>query len=199
MGTRDPRIDAYITKAPEFARPILSHVRQLVHSACPDVEETIKWGHPAFEYHGMLGGMAAFKQHCTFGFWKHDLIVGKNGAAATAMGSFGRLTKLSDLPGNPVLKKYIKEGARLNKEGVSKPKPKAKPKAGLAVPADLAAALKKSKKALATFDAMPPSHRREYIEWITEAKREETRTKRLATTIEWLAEGKSRNWKYENC
>jgi uncharacterized protein YdeI (YjbR/CyaY-like superfamily) len=200
VGKRDARIDAYIAKSAEFAQPILTHLRAVVHSGCPEVEETIKWGHPSFTYHGILCGMASFKQHCTFGFWKGSLIVAKNGRPADeAMGDFGRITRLSQLPSRKELTRYLKEAMRLNEEGVKPKKAKAAPRKPLPVPADLAAALGKNRKAQAAFEGFSPSHRREYIEWITEAKREETRARRLAATVEWVAEGKHRNWKYENC
>jgi len=201
MATRDPRIDAYIAKSADFARPILSHLREVVHSACPDVEESMKWSHPNFGYHGMMCGMAAFKAHCTFGFWKGELIVGGDSATAAAMGQFGRITAVSQLPSKKVLTGYIKKAMQLNEAGTKAPwlEKRAKPKPAAKVPDDLAAALAKNKKARATFDAFPPGQRREYIDWITEAKREETRATRLAQTVQWLAEGKRRNWKYENC
>jgi uncharacterized protein YdeI (YjbR/CyaY-like superfamily) len=201
MGKKDTRVDAYIAKSAEFARPILAHLRETVHAACPDVEETIKWSFPNFMYKGMLCGMASFKEHCAFGFWKGSLVLGKEGAAAEkAMGHFGRITKLSDLPSRRVLAGYIKEAMKLNDAGVKAParsKPKT-PKA-VVVPDDLRSALTANKEAAATFDKFSPSHKREYIEWITEAKTEATRTRRLATAIEWMAEGKPRNWKYMNC
>ena len=204
MPTKDPRVDAYIAGAAEFAKPILRHLRQLVHSACPEVEETLKWRCPTFMHKGMLCGMAAFKQHCTFGFWKHSLIIQQNPAskakAEEAMGQCGRITSLSDLPPDQVLMGYIKRAVELNEQGIKISRsPKALKKQPLAVPPDLGAALKKNKKAAVTFDNFSPSHKREYIEWITEAKREETRTKRLGTTIAWLTKGKPRNWKYMNC
>jgi uncharacterized protein YdeI (YjbR/CyaY-like superfamily) len=196
MGTRDPRVDAYIAKSADFAQPILTHLRDVIHAACPDVEETMKWSFPHFMYHGMLCGMASFKQHCTLGFWKGALVV--DGAAdADAMGQFGRITSVRDLPPRRTLTGYVKRAMQLNEEGIKpqRAKPAAK-KAPLTVPDDLAAALRKSAKARKTFDAFPPSQQREYIEWITEARRDETRQRRLATAIEWLAEGKPRNWKY---
>jgi uncharacterized protein YdeI (YjbR/CyaY-like superfamily) len=199
MGSRDPRVDAYITKAAPFAQPILAHLREVVHAACPDVEETIKWGFPNFSYEGMLCSMASFKAHCAFSFWKGSLVTGvKDAAEEGGMGDFGRITTLKDLPSKKVLAGYVKEAMRLNEAGVKSParsKPKV-PKAELAVPLTLLAGLKKNAKARATFGSFSPSHRREYIEWITEAKREETRDKRVAQALEWLAEGKSRNWKY---
>jgi len=198
VGKRDPRVDAYIERSAEFAKPILTHIRAVVHAACPDVEETIKWSFPVFSHRGILCNMAAFKQHCTFGFWKPALVLGDGASDETAMGQFGRLTSVTDLPSKKVLTGYIRKAAKLNEEGVKVPKKRsAKPRV-LETPADLAAALKKNRKARATFDAFSPSHRNEYIEWIEEAKTEPTRKKRLATTLEWLAEGKGRNWKYES-
>jgi uncharacterized protein YdeI (YjbR/CyaY-like superfamily) len=199
MGTRDPRIDAYIANSADFARPILTHLREVVHAACPPVEETMKWAFPHFMYEGILCSMASFKQHCAFGFWKGSLIVDGNGRSAEeAMGQFGRITKLSDLPPKKVLAGYVKEAMRLNDEGVKSPTrsaPKAR-KGEVAVPDDLASALKRNRKARATFEGFSPSHRREYVEWITEAKGEETRKRRLETAVEWMAEGKARHWKY---
>jgi len=200
MSTRDPRIDAYIASSADFAKPILTHLREIVHAACPDVDETMKWSFPHFTYKGMLCSMASFKEHCAFNFWKGALVVGASngdGNGERAMGQFGRITAISDLPSKKTLTGYIKEAMRLNEAGVKSPtrsKPKAKKE--VAVPDDLTKALRKNRKALATFEKFSPSHRREYIEWITEAKGEETRNRRLATAVEWIAEGKPRNWKY---
>ncbi|MFL5577048.1 MAG: YdeI/OmpD-associated family protein [Gemmatimonadaceae bacterium] len=195
MGTRDPRVDAYVDRSADFAKPILTHFREVVHAACPDVEETMKWSFPHFMYEGMLCSMASFKQHCAFGFWKGALVVGDG--SADAMGQFGRVTSIAELPPKRVIAGYVKQAMRLNEEGVKKTpaRPRAR-KPELAVPDDLVAALKKNRTAQATFEGFPPSHRREYVEWLTEARSEETRKRRLATTIEWLAEGKQRNWKY---
>ena len=202
MGKRDPRIDAYIEKARPFAQPILRHLREVAHAACPDVEETLKWSMPAFVYEGeMLFGMASFKEHATLGFWKGSLILDPKGRRADeAMGQFGRITSLRDLPSKRELTGYIRKAMKLNEEKVKVPRARAAaPKAAAKLPADLAAALRKNRKAAATFEGFPPSARREYVEWITEAKQEATRQRRLASTIEWLAEGKRRHWKYENC
>jgi len=202
MPTTDPRIDAYIEKSAEFAQPVMAHLRDLIHQACPQVSETLKWSMPSFEYKGILCGFAAFKNHCTFGFWKQSLMetdaFPKN---KTAMGSFGRITSLKDLPPDKVIIGLIHQAMELNEKGikVARPKPSAAAKKDLVVPDDLVSALKKNKKAQAQFDNFSYSHRKEYVQWITEAKTEPTRNKRLATTVEWLAEGKSRNWKYENC
>lgn len=198
MGKRDQRVDAYIASAAPFAKPILEHIRQTVHSAWPEIEETIKWGMPFFDYKGPVCQMAAFKAHCAFGFWKGSLIFGKSEKQNEAMGQMGKITSISDLPSKREISRLVKAAAALNDAGVAvKRKPAAKKPPS--IPDDLAAALKKNAKARATFEAFPPGHKREYVDWITEAKREETRAKRLAQTIEWLAEGKARNWKYQKC
>lgn len=194
----DPRVDAYIARAAEFARPILAHFRAVVHEADAGASETLKWGHPAFMHDGILCGMAAFKAHCAIFFWRGSLIVDPDGRTANeAMGQFGRITTLGDLPSKATLKRYVKEAVRLNVEGVKPARPARKPKPPAAVPDDLAAALRRNKAARETFERFPPGQRREYIEWIVEAKREETRAGRVRTTIEWLKEGKQRNWKYQ--
>ena len=203
MAKKDSRVDACIAKSAPFAQPILKHIRKLVHAGCPEVEETIKWQFPSFMYKGMLCGMAAFKNHCTFGFWKHELIFGKEKLAANGeergMGQFGRITSLSDLPKDAVLLGYIKEAVRLNDEGIKAPS-RAKPKKkALIVPDYFMKELKKNTKALAVFEGFSYSHKKEYTEWITEAKAEDTRKRRLETAIQWMTEGKARNWKYMNC
>lgn len=195
MGARDPRIDSYIEKSAEFARPILIRLREIVHETCPDVEETIKWSSPHFDYRGPLCGMAAFKSHCGLGFWKGSLIV--ENASDEAMGQLGRIERLSDLPPKRTLAAWIRKAMKLNEQGVKAPRAVRQKRPEAKVPADLKRALSKDARARATFDGFSPSHRREYIEWIEEAKRPETREKRLATTLEWLSEGRSRNWKYE--
>lgn len=196
MGTRDPRVDAYIARSAPFARPILEHIRSVMHEACPEVEETMKWSMPHFMYHGMLGGMSAFKAHCAFGFWKGTLIVPEQEEAA--MGQFGRIESIKDLPPRRKFVGYVKKAMKLNEEGVAAPRAaRSRPKKPLPMPSDLAKALGRNRKARATFDAFPPSHRREYIEWITEAKREDTRARRVDQAVEWMADGKSRNWKYQ--
>ncbi|HVS95118.1 MAG TPA: YdeI/OmpD-associated family protein [Puia sp.] len=203
MAATDKRIDAYIAKSADFAQPILNHLRSLVHKACPDATETIKWGMPFFETNGsILCNMAGFKQHCSFGLWNAPLLKDPEGILRVkeknAMGHFDRITSLKDLPADKILVSYLKEAAQLNAQGVKKPAPAKKaPKPELPVPAELASALKKNRKAKLAFEGFPPSHRREYIEWITEAKTDATREKRIATTIEWLEEGKSRMWKYQ--
>ncbi|MDQ6829904.1 MAG: YdeI/OmpD-associated family protein [Gemmatimonadota bacterium] len=199
MGTRDPRIDAYIAKSPDFAKPILKELREIVHTACPAVEETLKWSSPFFMYNGVLCRMAAFKEHCAFGFWKHGLVIAETDDNADgAAGEFGRITKLSDLPSKKVLSGYIKQAMKLNDDGVKLPPRVTKAKKELAVPGELTAALKKNKKAQTAFDAFSPSKQREYAEWIADAKSDDTRKRRLETAIEWISEGKSRHWKYQN-
>lgn len=202
MGTKDPRVDRYIANAAEFARPILNHLRALVHEGCPEVEETLKWSMPSFVYKGLLCGMAAFKQHATFGFWKHELVLGKT-AESEGMGQFGRLTSLQDLPSDKRLLGYIRKAAELNASGIKAPaRLRAKPgaKREIVVPNYFATALKKNKAALVNFEKFSYSHKKEYVEWLTGAKREETRERRLATAVAWIAEGKPQNWKYmERC
>ena len=201
MGKKDPRVDASIAKAPEFARPILRHLRDLMHRACPEVEETLKWSRPAFMYKGLLCGMAAFKHHVTFGFWKHDLVVGKQ-SEKDAAGQFGRITSLADLPSDKILLAYIRRAAELNEAGIKPaPRPRAIPeqRPELIVPDFLDAALKANAKAQANFEKFSYSHKKEYIEWLSGAKREETRQKRLSTALAWIADGKPQNWKYMRC
>ena len=198
MGSRDAGVDAYIERAAPFARPILAHLRDVIHECCPEVVETIKWRSPSFEYKGLLCGFAAFKGHCAFGVWKHELVIGKYDAKAReAMGSFGRITSLADLPSKALLRRYIKTAMRLNEEGVKAPRAKTGPRKPVRMHPELKRALAGNRKAAATFEAFSPSHRREYLEWVAEAKRDETRERRIAQAVEWLAEGKSRNWKYE--
>ena len=195
----DPRIDAYIAKQADFARPILEHLRRVVRETVPEVEETLKWSMPHFTYKGRLfAGMAAFKAHATFGLWQASAVLGETGSERDAMGQFGRLTSLDDLPPEAELRALLKRAAEVAQAG-PKPRPKKPPKPELPVPEELRAALDAEPKAAATFDGFPPSCRREYVEWVVEAKRPETRAKRIAQAVEWLAEGKRRNWKYENC
>jgi uncharacterized protein YdeI (YjbR/CyaY-like superfamily) len=196
MAAKDPRVDAYIAKARPFAQPILRRIRAAVHAGCPGVTETIKWSVPAFDYKGPLAGMAAFKAHCIFGFWKGALMKSTpKDKAGAAMGQFGRFESVDDLPSEHAIVRMVKEAAALNDAGVKVPRvTKAKP--ALKAPADMLAAIKKNRKAQQTYDAFSPSARREYIEWITGAKSDDTRVKRLATAVQWLSEGKPRNWKY---
>lgn len=204
MPVTDPRVDAYIEKSQDFAKPILKHLRAIVYKACPGAEETMKWSFPNYNYKGaILCSMASFRNHCAFGFWKSSLMKDPEGLfnkdGHNAMGQFDRITSIKDLPSDKILIAYIKEAAKLNEDGVKVVKKKTAVQKIAEPPDDLLAALNKNKKAKATFEAFSPSRRKEYIEWITEAKTESTRIKRLTTTIEWLSEGKSRNWKYERC
>lgn len=201
MKTKDPRVDAYIAKSADFAKPILKHIRKLVHQACPEVQETIKWNFPHFDYEGGLCFMAGFKQHCAFGFWKASLLDELAGMIETqgpeAMGQFGKITSLADLPSDRKMLSLIKKAAKLNDDGV-KPSPSTKKAATqkVKVPEYFLKTLKRDKQAFAMFEKFSPSHQREYVEWITEAKSEETRERRMVQALEWIAEGKSRNWKY---
>lgn len=197
MATLDPRVDAYIAASPAYAQPVLTHLRAVVHAACPEVEETMKWSTPHFLYQGMLCHMAAFKAHCAFGFWQGGLLFPD--AAKTSMGHLGKITALKDLPSEKELAGYIRQAMKLNEDGVKADKPKPAPKKELVVPDYLAAALKANQAAHQVFEAGSPSFRREYVEWIADAKTEATRLRRMEQALAWLAEGKSRNWKYEKC
>ncbi len=196
MGTKDPRVDAYIARAADFAKPVLRRVRKLVHEVCPSVQETIKWGSVFFVDGGNIAGMAAFKKHCGIIIWHSE-----PGSWAArndqGRGEFGKITGLADLPSDAVLKRCIKYSAQQNAAGVKKTRAKSKPKPKLPVPAEFIAALKKNTKARATYEKFPPGKQRDYLEWFHEAKQPATRDRRIETAIEWLAEGKSRNWKYE--
>lgn len=202
MTKKDKRIDAYITKAKPFARPILTHVRELIHKGCPEVEETIKWGMPSFDYKGAFFSIAAFKEHCALGFWKSALIEDKHGylqpianKGGAAMGNFGRVESLKDLPSDKIMLDYIRQAKKLNDEGI-KPVRKPSERRQLEAPDYMLTAIQKNKRAWTTYDNFSASNQRDYIEWITEAKTEATRNKRLAQAIEWMTEGKPRNWKY---
>jgi len=200
VGKKDPRVDAYIAKSAPFAQPILKKLRRIIHAACPGATETMKWSCPFFEYHGILCGTAAFKAHCAFLIFHKSLpkALKDAGISAAELGSLRRLTRTADLPSDALLKQYVATAARLLESGVKSPWVST-PKKGvkLTVPADLQAALKKNKKAAVTFEKLTPGRRKEYVTWINEAKREETRAKRLKTAVEWLAEGKSRYWQRE--
>ncbi len=201
MVKNDKRIDAYIAKSQAFAQPILVHIRELVHIACPDVEETIKWGFPHFDYHGeMMCSMAAFKQHCSFGFWKASLMKDKNlilnARAETGMGHIGKIMSLDDLPSDKTMIAYIKEAAKLNADRIKKKSAASKEQKELIVPDYFLSVVKKNKKAFAVFNDFSYSNKKEYVEWVTEAKIEETRISRMKTAVEWISEEKVRNWKY---
>jgi uncharacterized protein YdeI (YjbR/CyaY-like superfamily) len=194
MGKRDERVTAYIKKQREFARPILAHLREMIHAGCPDVVENIKWSAPAFDHKGPLVGIAGFKEHVVLGFWKHDLVVK---GPRVGMSSIGRIESMNDLPSKFSLVALVKKAAALNEKGVKAPIRSKTPKKPIPMHPALRAALAKNAKAKATFDAFSPSHKREYLEWITEAKGEDTRARRVAQAIEWIAAGKGRNWKYQ--
>ncbi len=205
MGTKDKRVDAYIAKAQPFAQPILRHLRKLVHQGCPEAEETIKWSFASFDYKGPFCSMASFKHHAVFGFWKSKLLKDPKGYlgerfshGGEAMGNLGRITSLDDLPPDNIIINFIKQAKKLNDDGIKLPAKPKKEKKELIIPEYFLAAVRKNKKAFATFDGFSYSHKKEYVEWVTEAKTEETRIRRLETAIDWMAQGKSRNWKYEN-
>ena len=194
MGKKDPRVDAYIDNAAPFARPILKRLRKLVHTGCPEAQETIKWGMPHFDHHGLLCAMAAFKNHCALWFWNRKLVLGAD--SQRGMAQFGRLTSVEDLPSEKRLIDYVRKGAKLREAGIKAPRVKSKKKASPKAPDFFKAALAKNAKARKTFENFSPSQQKDYAEWLTEAKRDETRQQRLKTSILWLSQGKPRNWKY---
>jgi uncharacterized protein YdeI (YjbR/CyaY-like superfamily) len=197
--SRDKRVDAFIAKAQPFAKPILTHLRELIHKTCPDAEETLKWGMPSFMYMGeILCGLASFKQHAILGFWKHSLLDDPKGVLSReGMGSLGKVYSIDELPSDRVIQSFIKQAMKLNEAGVKVQRGPQKKATELEVPKDLSAALRKNKPAAAVFKAFSPSAKNEYITWLEEAKTEATRTKRLDTAIEWISEGKQRHWKYQ--
>jgi len=202
MKNTSPQVDAYIAAAPEYARPILKKLRQLFHNACSDIKETMKWRFPHFEYKGIVGSMAAFKHYVSLGFWKGSLMRDPHGlfkGVGSTVVSGLKLSSIDELPSDKTMLAYIRAAVALNEDGVKLPAPKRNAKKEVVIPEYFLAALKKNKKAQATFDAFSYSHKKDYVEWITEAKQEATRARRLATALEWLAEGKPRNWKYMNC
>jgi len=204
---QSPKVDAYIDKAAPFAQPVLNHLRVLIHKACPEVEEEIKWGRPFFVYRGtILCNVSAFKAHCAFGFWGAEIgkVLREDGVLQEGgMGSLGRITSVKDLPPEKQLLGYIRQAAAFIESGqgetwvavqrrvVRAPKPQ------LEVPAEFAAALRRDRKATAAYAALSLSCQREYVEWIAGAKRPETRERRIAQAVTWIAEGKQRNWKYQ--
>jgi uncharacterized protein YdeI (YjbR/CyaY-like superfamily) len=197
--SRDPRIDAYIAKAQPFARPILEKVRKCVHSVLPNAEEAIKWSMPAYTVDGKIVVItAAFKAHAAINFWRGQELRGSN-ANAEAMGQFGKLKSIEDLPSDAELDRLIREAADLAKSAPAPRKTKNEPTPTPAMHPELVAALERAPKAKAALNGFPPSAQRDYFEWIAEAKQDGTRQKRIATTIEWLSEGKRRHWKYESC
>ena len=201
MAKPDPRVDAYISRSAPFARPILAHLRSLVREALPEVEETLKWSSPAFLLDGKtICLIAGFQKHCAFVLKGAEAVLGDAAKPGEAMGSLGRITSLGDLPSDEAMRRTLKKAAALARAGApTMPRTPKSPSASVEIPDDLAAALKKNRAAAAFFEKLAPGYRREYVEWITAAKRAETRATRLATAIEWLADGKKRNWKYETC
>jgi uncharacterized protein YdeI (YjbR/CyaY-like superfamily) len=205
-GARDPRVDDYIDQAAAFARAPLEHVREAMHAALPDVTEAIKWSHPFYLLDGKpFANMAAFKAHCSLGFWKGGRPVAEEAAGARdqAMGQFGRIESLADLPKAAALRKVIVDAraawlAEKAEKASAPPAPKAKREAP-ALPDDLAAALRAQRGARPKYDAFTPSQQREYVDWIVEARREATRASRIVQAVEWIAEGKTRHWKYQDC
>ena len=208
-ATANPKVDAYIAKSRPFAQPILLHLRELVHQACPQVSETIKWSRPFFEHRGViLCNMSAFKEHCSFGFWGEEIGAVLRAAKAAqngGMGSLGRITSLKDLPADKQMLGWLRQAAQFIESGqytspISARRRVVKPtKAVVKTPSEFTAALRKDKKASTAFAAFSPSCKRGYVEWIADAKRPETRDRRISTALEWIAQGKQRNWKYQNC
>ena len=200
MPTTNPAIDAYIAKAQPFAQPILNHMRELVHKACPQVEEKIKWGMPFFDYEGLMANMAAFKQHCSFGFWKASLmsdpILIETAKSEVAMGHLGKITSVKDLPSDKKIIAYVKEAMQLNENGKKTIKARSLTLKELVIPAYITDAIKQNPQAFATFEAFASSHKKEYVLWIDDAKTDATKQKRLVKAIATLAEGKPHNWQY---
>jgi uncharacterized protein YdeI (YjbR/CyaY-like superfamily) len=195
MAKKDPRIDAYIAKSRPFAQPILKYLRSVVHEGCPQCEETLKWSAPAYTHKGIIAITAAFKEHCAFVLWKHSLITPEKKRGA--MGGLGKIGSIKDLPPRKTLVGYVKKAVELNEKGVKSPtRSKDKPKKPVIVPPELKAALAKNAKARANFEEFAPSHKREYCEWISDAKGADTKARRLKSAIAWIAAGKPQNWKY---
>lgn len=201
MAKKDPRIDEYIKNAKPFAQPILKHLRKLIHEIVPEVEETVKWGMPAFEYKGPIFSMASFKEHCAFAFWKSPLMkdaeLFRNNKGEGGMGDLGKVKSVEDLPGDKLMKQYLLEAKRINDQGIKLEKKKPRSSEEPEIHPEFEKQLKKNKGAFSFFKSSSPSCRKEYINWINEAKRDETRNTRIATAVEWLSEGKGKNWKYE--
>jgi len=201
----DPRVDAYIAKSADFAKPILEHIRDVMHEGCPECEEDIKWGHPSFIYKGIMAGMAAFKAHATFGFWRGGTMVeaeDRKDGDESGMGQFGRLTSVQELPSRKKLLGYVKAAKKLQDAGAVAPKAKkrTKPRPPVKVPTippPFRKALARNTRAKTTCEAFAPSHRKEYVQWVADAKTDATRDRRIELALGWLAEGKRRNWKYE--
>jgi uncharacterized protein YdeI (YjbR/CyaY-like superfamily) len=203
MEKSDPRIDEYINNSQEFAKPILNHLRHLVHLANPEIHETIKWGFASFDYKGPLCSMASFKNHVVFGFWKSELLNDPDGyvkarsnQGGEAMGNFGRITAMSDLPLDDVIVGLVKQAVMLNDAKIKLPRKPKLLRQELLIPDYFNEALKENAHALHTFESFSYSNKKEYVEWFSEAKTEKTKNERLVSAIQWLSEGKTRNWKY---
>jgi len=200
MPAKDARVDAYIAKAPAYARPILERVREIYHASSPELVEEVKWGVPYYSYRGLVGGMAAFKKHVSLGFWNASVMEDPQGIFEESGGGSSmcavKVTSVTDLPSGKVLTAYIRAAMALNEAGEKPKQAAARQRPVPDAPADLMAALEREPDALATFQGFPPSHKREYVEWITEAIRAATRERRIAQAVAWMAEGKPRNWKY---
>lgn len=201
MASLNKKVDEYINKSADFAKPILNYLRKIIHDTCPDVEEVIKWGIPHFDYKGeMMCILAAYKNHCSFSLWKAELMshpkLKENIKPGQKMGNMDKIKALSDLPSKAVLVAYVKEAMALNENGIKKEKPKPKAPTVIEVPDYFQKALAKNKKAAAVFESKSPSFRKEYLVWITGAKTDETRQARITEALEWIAEGKGRFWKY---
>lgn len=197
MKNTDPRVDEYIKNALPFARPILRHIRGLMHRGCPELTETIKWGMPHFEYHGVIASMAAFKEHAVFGFWKQDLIPGMKQyiKEKEAMGSWGRITSLKGIPPDKDVIAFVRVAAKLNEKGIKSPRKSPKPVV-VNMPPDFLKAIRANKKANEVYENFSPSNKRDYADWINDAKTDETRQSRMKTAIVWMRDGKPRMWKY---
>jgi uncharacterized protein YdeI (YjbR/CyaY-like superfamily) len=208
-STFNPKVDVYTAKSKPFAQPILNHIRELVHKACPGVVETIKWSRPFYEYKGaILANMSAFKEHCSFGFWGEEISAVLRDAKVLqpdAMGSLGRLTRIDDLPADKQMLSLLRQAVAFIDSGqytspiAARQRVVKAPTPPPQAPGEFTKALKANKRASAAFAAFSPSCKKEYVEWIADAKRAETRDKRISTAIDWISEGKQRNWKYQNC
>lgn len=202
MGQYNERVDAYIAKSPDYAKPILLHIRELVHRTAPELEEIIKWGFPFFDYKGPVCQMAAFKKHCAFGFWKEKMLKDPKGylkldGEVSSAGSFGPIMSISDLPPEGVIADFIRQAIAINEQGIKTEKKPSTPKPELTMPSDFQKMLDGNAEAKAFYEKFSPSSKREYLEWFTEAKTDATREKRLQTALEQIAEGKTKNWKYK--
>jgi uncharacterized protein YdeI (YjbR/CyaY-like superfamily) len=202
MGQYDERIDAYIAKSADFAKPILNHIREMVHRVAPELSENMKWGCPFFDYKGPVCQMAAFKRHCAFGFWRENMLHDPKGylkvdGEESSAGSFGQILSISDLPPEEVLIDFIQQAIAINEKGVKLEKKPVTPKAELPMPADFDKLLKADLVTMGNYEKFSPSCKREYLEWFAEAKSDATREKRMQQALEWIGEGKTRNWKYK--